>query len=289
MTMLLTESLQCHGSPDDGGVRRYRTAFTREQIGRLEKEFYKENYVSRPRRCELAAALNLPESTIKVWFQNRRMKDKRQRMALAWPYGLAADPNIYAYLVNAAANIGYHYGLPPTTGGAPLGYYAAAGLGLQRPGAPYPTLPLTTTPLRPRPDILQAVPAGAHLVHPTPLSVPSTSANATCSLHVARDSLPHHGLPAAPLPAQGSPPTHCTASPGEPCNCHLFYHGGITTVSPPTVSLASAPVPLASAASLSPLSTSLTASRNLSPSVSVPTAIRPVPTQPTLFQPYKTD
>ncbi|XP_013139467.1 PREDICTED: homeotic protein proboscipedia-like [Papilio polytes] len=58
-------------------AKRIRSAFTTNQILYLENEFLKSPYVSVVSRKEIAIKLNIPERAVKIWFQNRRMKEKK--------------------------------------------------------------------------------------------------------------------------------------------------------------------------------------------------------------------
>ncbi|XP_059749348.1 ventral anterior homeobox 2 [Balaenoptera ricei] len=59
--------------------KRSRTSFTAEQLYRLEMEFQRCQYVVGRERTELARQLNLSETQVKVWFQNRRTKQKKDQ------------------------------------------------------------------------------------------------------------------------------------------------------------------------------------------------------------------
>ncbi|XP_034952156.1 homeotic protein caudal-like [Chelonus insularis] len=57
---------------------KYRVVYTDHQRLELEKEFHYSRYITIRRKAELAANLSLSERQVKIWFQNRRAKERKQ-------------------------------------------------------------------------------------------------------------------------------------------------------------------------------------------------------------------
>lgn len=62
--------------------KRSRAAFSHSQVYELERRFNQQRYLSGPERTDLANALKLSETQVKIWFQNRRYKTKRKQMQM---------------------------------------------------------------------------------------------------------------------------------------------------------------------------------------------------------------
>ncbi|XP_041645740.1 ventral homeobox [Cheilinus undulatus] len=85
----------------DAPLRRVRTKFTNEQISKLEKIFTKHKYLDAGERVKTAQKLNLTETQVRTWFQNRRMKLKREVQDYL-------TPQVPPVMFQALAPVQYH-------------------------------------------------------------------------------------------------------------------------------------------------------------------------------------
>eukprot|EP00062_Callorhinchus_milii_P007200 gi/632948660/ref/XP_007889717.1/ PREDICTED: homeobox protein HMX3-like [Callorhinchus milii] len=103
--------------------KKTRTVFSRNQVFQLQSTFDVKRYLNSSERAGLAAALQLTQTQVKIWFQNRRNKWKRQLASeleiahlstesaslgpfpMAFPHKLESFPPIPGELIQSAASL----------------------------------------------------------------------------------------------------------------------------------------------------------------------------------------
>ncbi|XP_011832914.1 PREDICTED: homeobox protein Nkx-2.3 [Mandrillus leucophaeus] len=78
--------------PKPRSRRKPRVLFSQAQVFELERRFKQQRYLSAPEREHLASSLKLTSTQVKIWFQNRRYKCKRQRQDKSLELGAHAPP-----------------------------------------------------------------------------------------------------------------------------------------------------------------------------------------------------
>ncbi|CAH1257638.1 LBX1 [Branchiostoma lanceolatum] len=141
--------------------KKLRTAFSNHQVHELEKRFSTQKYLSASDREELAQALDLTDAQVKTWFQNRRMKWKRQvqdaesearRFGMFGPHHhphLAYLPSLGVTLAGLTPNMLGHsgHGLAPV--GHPAGSVHHYGQGYHPYTVPVPSHHPPSAPVPP--------------------------------------------------------------------------------------------------------------------------------------------
>ncbi|XP_023809801.1 barH-like 2 homeobox protein [Oryzias latipes] len=183
----IPSEMKCNGTKEEGDreisssrdsppvrtkkPRKARTAFTDHQLNQLERSFERQKYLSVQDRMDLAAALNLTDTQVKTWYQNRRTKWKRQT---AVGLELLAEAGNYSALQRMFPSpYFYHPSLLGTVDGTTAAAAAAAMYSsmYRTPSAPHPTL---QRPLVPRVLIHGLGPGGQPALNPLSNPMPGT-------------------------------------------------------------------------------------------------------------------